>query len=119
MNPYKGDPLPQGAKVGCIACSEPLYFLPDSYPLAFHCGNGHFLTVPDLLDGYLPQDRKAPMPALELWKQNAILFHRLAAQAMEGGHALVAADFQETAGRIDQWVAQLRTLLHHDKRPAG
>ncbi len=115
----KGAPLPQEAEVGCIACGKPLYFLPHSYPLAFHCENGHFLTVKDLLDEFLPGDRKPPAPALEFWGQKAVLFHQLAARALEQGHALIAADFQETAGRIDHWIVQLRTLLHLDGRSAG
>jgi len=115
----KGDPLPREAEVCCIACGGPLYFLPHSYPLAFHCGNGHFLTVRDLLDEYLPRDKQPPPSALEFWGQKAILFHQLAARALQGGHALIAADFQETAGRIEQWIVQLRTLLHLDDRSSG
>jgi hypothetical protein len=103
--------LPREADVHCIACGSALYFLPDSYPLAFHCENGHFLTIQDLLDEFLPLGRAPDAPALEFWERNARLLHQLAAQALEQRHALNAADFQDSACRIDRWVAQLRMLL--------
>ena len=106
-----GDPIPLEAEVHCIACGNPLSFLPDSYPLAFHCEGGHWLTMQDLLDEGFPRPEGAPAAALTFWARQALLLHRLAGQALERGHAFIAADFQETAGRIDNWVAQLRTLL--------
>ena len=106
-----GDLLPQEADVHCIACGSDLYFLPDSYPLAFHCMNGHYLTIQDLLDQFLPLTRAPSIPTLEVWERGARVLHELAAQSLQQRHALNAADFQETAGRIDRWVAQLRLLL--------
>jgi len=106
-----GDPLPAEADVHCIACGSELYFLPDSYPLAFHCVEGHFLTIQDLLHEFLPLGKAPEVPNLEFWERSARLLHQLAARALELRHVLNAADFQEMAIRIDRWVAQLRTLL--------
>jgi hypothetical protein len=114
-----GIPLPEDADVCCIACGEPLYFLPDSYPLVFHCEGGHFLTVRDLLDESLPLAKKPRRPALECWRRKSLLFEDLAGQALLGGHALVAADLQETAGLIDMWAASLIKLLGPDAPSAS
>jgi hypothetical protein len=106
-----GDPLPQEADVHCIACDGDLFFLPDCYPLTFHCENGHFLTIRDLLDEFLPLGKTPNAPALEFWERSARLLHQLAGRALEQRHALNAADFKESADRIDQWTRQLRMLL--------
>jgi len=106
-----GDLLPREAGVHCIACGDELYFLPDSYPLAFHCQSGHFLTIQDLLDEFLPLGKTPDSLDLEFWERSARLLHQLAARAMEERHALNAADFQDTADRITRWVAQLRLLV--------
>ena len=111
-----GDPLPAEVDVRCIACGGGLYFLPDSYPLVFHCELGHFLTIEDLLDEFLPLGKTPIAPDLEFWERGARMLHELAARALEGGHALNAADFQDTAGRIDRWVGQLRLLLPRTSR---
>lgn len=106
-----GVPLPEAFEARCLACSGPLYFNPDSYPLVLHCGSGHFLTVQDLLDASLPPGRTPPTAALQTWEQRCRLFEDLARDALVGGHALAAADLQETALRIDLWVLNLRKLL--------
>ena len=106
-----GDPLPRDVDVTCIACGGDLYFLPDSYPLAFHCVQGHFLTIQDLLHEFLPLGKAPAAPNLEFWERSARLLHQLAARSLELHHALNAADFQDTANRIDRWVSQLRVLL--------
>jgi hypothetical protein len=98
-------------QVRCVVCEETLHFLPDSYPLAFHCENGHFWTVQDLLDEFMPLGKTPPPSALEYWQRVSRQFHDLAARAHQGGHTLVAADFQETAVRIDEWERALRRLL--------
>jgi hypothetical protein len=114
-----GDPLPAEVDVHCIACGSGLYLLPDSYPLVFHCEQGHFLTIQDLLDEFLPLGRTPKTPDLEFWERGARMLHQLAARALEGGHALNAADFKDTAGRVDRWVAQLRLLLPRTAPGAG
>jgi hypothetical protein len=114
-----GELLPRDAEVRCIACGDSIYFLPDSYPLAFHCENGHFLTVQDLLEEYLPAE-KTPQPcALEYWESKSRLLQELARRALSGGYALIAADFQETAGRIDGWGKNLQKLLAGNPGPVG
>jgi hypothetical protein len=116
MRQLGGDRLE--AEIRCLACGDSLYFLPDSYPLVFHCEGGHFLTIRDLLDEALPAGR-APLPdALTHWGHKAQVLHQLAARSLERGQILVAADFQETAGRIDQWIQQLRALLPHGAAPS-
>jgi len=117
---WGGVPLPKDAEVRCIACGNPLYFFPDCYPLAFHCEDGHFQTVRDLLDELLPL-RKAPQPtALEHWRRKSLLLEELAGRALTGGHALAAADLLETADRITCWVHSLRKLLDpHRAHPAA
>jgi len=101
----------EDTQVRCVVCEGPLYFLPDSYPLAFHCESGHFWTVQDLLDEFMPLGKTPPPSALEYWQRVARQFHELAARALQGRHTLVAADFQETAVRIDGWERALRRLL--------
>jgi hypothetical protein len=114
-----GDPLPRDVDVRCIACGDPLYFLPDSYPLVFHCGSGHFLTVQDLLDDSVPLG-KGPRPAaLEYWRGKSRLLQELAGHALSSGNALAAADLQETAERIVQWTRSLRKLLGPDSTSAA
>ena len=105
------DPVPGEVEVRCIACGRPLSFLPDSYPLVFHCGTGHFWTIQDLLDEELPQGKGTPMAAVEFWARKAGHLRGLAASSLGRGHAFIAADLQDTARRIDQWVTQLRGLL--------
>ena len=106
-----GKPVPGETDVRCIACGKSLFFLPDSYPLVFHCEDGHFLTIQDLLDEELPQGKTAPTAALEFWTRKAGHLRALAASSLGLGHAFIAADLQDTAGRIDQWVTQLKGLL--------
>jgi hypothetical protein len=101
----------EDTQVRCVVCAGALYFLPDSYPLAFHCEDGHFWTVKDLLDEFMPLGKTPPPSALEYWQRVARQFHELAARAHQGRHPLVAADFKETAVRIDQWEQALRRLL--------
>jgi hypothetical protein len=103
------DPLPLEI-VGCIACDTQLYFLPDSYPLVFHCGNGHCFTITDLLDDPHLLDRMSRGSTVKCWEGKAYLLHDLAGRALRNGNAFTAADFQEAAGRFDNWVAQLRAL---------
>src|SRR5438045_405823 len=98
-------------EVDCIACGGSLYFLPDSYPLAFTCRKGHFMTLKDILDKLLLPGEAPSESALQCWEGKAMLLHRLAARALKAGHAFTAADFQETANRVDEWVAKLRVLL--------
>src|SRR6516162_7113196 len=97
--------------VGCIACGGFLYFLPDSYPLAFRCQIGHFLTLKDLLDQLLLPEKGASLRPVKWWESKALLLHRLAGRALKSGHALSAADFQDAASRIDQWASALQVLL--------
>jgi hypothetical protein len=106
-----GESLPEGARIDCNACGGTLYYFPDSYPLAFHCESGHFFTVRDLLDELLAHGRNAPTSTLQSWRGNAMLLRQMAGRALEGGHAFAAADLQETAHRIDLWVAKLQVLL--------
>ena len=101
--------------VHCITCDRAVYFWPDSYPLAFHCEKGHFLTLSDLLNDALADP---PAPALELWPKRSSLLRRLASQSLERGHAFAAADFQEAANRVDRWVQNLRALLSKSHIPA-
>ena len=99
------------ADIRCIACGGFLYFMPDSYPLAFQCQSGHFLTLKDLLDALLlPEDAPSEGTAND-WGGKALLLHRLAGRALKNGHPLAAADFQEAALRVDQWVSKLRRLV--------
>jgi hypothetical protein len=97
----KGLPLPTDAEVRCVACGGPLRFDPTSYPLLFRCENTHALTIEDLLDEVPPRH----------WRDTCRLLQALAGEALRGGHALAAADLQETADRFDQWLASLRKLL--------
>ena len=97
----KGVPLPNDAEVRCVACGSPLRFDPSSYPLIFRCESGHSLTIQDLLDEVPPRH----------WRETCGLLQQLAGEALSSGHALAAADLQETADRFDQWLASLRKLL--------
>lgn len=103
--------LPEGVDACCIACSSPLYFIPDSYPLSFHCRNGHYLTLTDLLDDLLSTRKKHTPSTLDCWRARACLLHELAKRALQSGHAFAAADYQDAANRLDQWVTKLRALL--------
>ena len=103
------DPLPHEV-VGCFACGSQLYFLPDSYPLVIHCGNGHFFTITDLLDDPLLLERMSRGSTVKCREGKAFLLHELAGRALNHGDVFTAADIQEAAGRIDTWVAQLRAL---------
>jgi hypothetical protein len=103
--------LPEVEQAHCVVCEGSLYFLPDSYPLAFHCNNGHFWTVQDLLDEFMSLGKTPPSSALEYWQRVSRRFHELAARAHQAQQTLVAADFQEAAVRIDQWEQALRRML--------
>ena len=99
--------LPEQPDVCCIACNKALYFFPDFYPLAFYCAGGHFQTIEDLLDQSLSAEKNS---TLESWKKKALVLHDLTRRALSSGHALVAADLQDAAHRIDGWVANLEKL---------
>jgi hypothetical protein len=100
--------LPRDTEVHCISCGGALFFLPDAYPLAFHCDQGHFQTIRELLDGSSLQGHRPPAGALEYWGAKSVLLYQMAASALEQGHVFLAADFQETADRIDLWVSFLK-----------
>jgi hypothetical protein len=84
---------------------------PDADPLAFRCAGGHSLTLDALLHDALLRGDQSPASAFELWPQKVILLQRLARQALALGKTLVAAELQDSANRIDQWVSNLRVLL--------
>ncbi len=104
-------PLLEEPDVFCPACGRSIAVRPHSYPLAFHCEGGHSLTLEDLLNDSLLRGEKSPATAFELWPQKVLLLRRLARRVLALGNALVAADLQESANRIDQWVSNLRALL--------
>lgn len=95
----------------CNACDGALFFLPDAYPLVFRCHNGHFLTLGDLLDRLLSRDPGTSATVEVGWTETAVFLHKLAARALQCGHAFAAADFQDAATRVDRWVITLRTLV--------
>ena len=95
-----------------MLCDRTLYFLSDSYPLAFRCEMGHFLTLTDLLQDALTDP---PARALEQWPRRARLLRQLAARSSERGHTFAAADFQEAANRIDRWVQSLRRMISENR----
>jgi hypothetical protein len=98
----------------CLACNQAVAFQPDLHPLSFHCVAGHSLTLQDLLDDALLRGEKSPAFAFDLWPQKVMLLRRLAGQALVMGQGLAAADLQEAANRIDQWVSNLRVLLSRE-----
>jgi len=104
-----------GLGVACSTCDRPLRFIPDCYPLVFRCENAHQFTLEAILDQELPTavffcDRR-PWSTLRNWEKRAQLFHSLSGCALRNGHALVAADFKETANRYEGWISSLGTLL--------
>lgn len=113
------NPLSEDGSITCIACNGALSFLPYSYPFTFGCDQGHFLTLQALFDAFLLQDEQLPgLSALECWERKATLLRLLAQRALEVGHVLTAADFQEVASRIDHWVSTLRSMIPHDDSEA-
>lgn len=97
--------------VECIVCGGPLTFFPDSYPLVFICDQGHGQTLRDVLDNLL-LDRKLPRTStVDFWEERIVLLRGLAARALRQGQIFAAADFQEAAGWVEQWVQTLRALL--------
>jgi hypothetical protein len=111
MSALGSEVLPEGPEVCCIACGRALYFFPDFYPLAFYCIGGHFQTIDDLLDETPSAGNSPRHSALEYWKKKALVLHDLSRRALAGGHALVAADLQEAADRVDGWGSNLEKLL--------
>ena len=104
-------PFLEDAEASCPACDRAIALQPSAYPLAFHCAGGHSLTLEDLLNDALLCGDRSPASAFELWPEKVILLRRLAGKALGLGNTLVAADLQEAATRIDQWVSNLRVLL--------
>jgi hypothetical protein len=104
-------PLSEDGSVSCIACGGRLSFLPYAYPFTFGCEQGHFLTLQTLLDVFLRQEQFQEISALECWERKSKLMRHLAKRALEIGHVLTAADFQEVAVRIDHWVSTLRSRM--------
>jgi hypothetical protein len=115
-------PSSGGLEAACLACDRPLSFLPDSYPLVFRCENGHCLTLRDLLDHDWPRETEIRLDLLEStlarWTARARMLHSLSGAALRYGHALIAADFKEAAGRIDGWTASLLSLRPKPAPPA-
>jgi hypothetical protein len=110
------DALTPDESVGCVVCGGRLGFLPYAYPFTFGCDRGHFMTLQSLLDVFLPQSQTQTPDAyaLECWERKSQLMRHLARRALEVGHVLTAADFQEVAVRIDHWVTALRTRKPHN-----
>lgn len=104
-------PLSEDGSVSCITCGSRLSFLPYAYPFTFGCDQGHFLTLQALLDVFLPQEQQSQTSTLECWERKSKLMRHLAKRALEIGHVLTAADFQEVAVRIDHWVSTLRGMM--------
>jgi hypothetical protein len=105
-----GNP-PELAALKCIACNHPVTFRPDAYPLAFHCKNGHIFTLTDLLNELPPRGTAPLASTLKGWEERVFQLHELAGTALQGGYAFHAADLQEAANRIDQWLSKLQSLL--------
>lgn len=111
-------PLSEDGSVSCIDCGSQLSFLPYAYPFTFGCERGHFLTLQTLLDVFLPQEHLPNLSTLECWDRKSQLMRHLARRALEVGHVLTAADFQEVAVRIDHWVTTLRNMTPHNESEA-
>jgi hypothetical protein len=111
MSALGNEVLPEQPEVCCIACGKVLYFFPDFYPLAFYCIGGHFQTIDDLLDETLSAGKAPGHSVPGYWKKKALILHDLSRRALAGGHALVAADLQDAANRVDGWGAALEKLL--------
>lgn len=109
--PSPADALLRGAGLDCVVCRGSLTLLPDFYPLAFHCEKGHFLTLTDLLDAFLSHGFATAGSTMECWQSKAVLLREFSARALKNGHTFMAADLQEAAQRVDNWVGKLRTLL--------
>jgi len=99
----------------CPACNEHLSLVPDCHPLVFRCGNGHLLTLENLLERDFPRrplgSRELPWLTLLTWETRGRMLHHLAGRALRDGRILAAADLQEMADRIGRWASSLRTLL--------
>jgi len=104
-------PVSEDGSVACTACGGRLSFLQYAYPFTFGCDRGHFLTLQALLDAFLHQEQLPETSALECWDRKSRLMRHLAKGALEAGHVLTAADFQEVAVRIDHWVSTLRNMM--------
>jgi len=108
--PQRG-PISEDGSVSCVSCGGRLSFLSYGYPFTFGCERGHFLTLQSLLDVFLPQEQSEEASALECWERKSRLMRHLAKHALQLGHVLTAADFQEAAVRIDHWVSTLRSMM--------
>ena len=101
----------RGYSVECIAWRATLQFVPNSYPLVFRCGRGHYQTLRDIFDELLLH-RKAPsLSTVECWEERRQFLRRLAAEALRDGYVFTAADFQEAATWVEDWTGKLRQLL--------
>ena len=99
------------AEISCQACQEPLALVPDSQPLLFHCDEGHYFTLGELLDGIHARGLVQLVAELRTWRKRALEFYRLAGWALSNGHAFAAADLQEAGRRIDERIVALGTVV--------
>ena len=97
--------------VDCIVCGGELNFAPDAYPLVFRCNEGHGQTLRDVLDELLLHRKSPRASTVDFWEERSLLLRGLAGRALREGHVFAAADFQEAAGWVEQWVDSLRLLL--------
>jgi|SRR5882672_614033 len=104
--------IPSGRlSVECIVCGGALNFRPEYYPLVFRCENGHSQTLRDILDELLLHRKTPHASTVECWEERMLLLRGLAEHALRRGQIFAAADFQEAAGWVEQWVRMLRLLL--------
>src|SRR5687767_1525901 len=98
-------------EITCHACLEALALVPDSRPLLFHCAEGHYYTLSQLLDGIHARGLVQLVAELRTWRKRAIEFYRLAGWALSNGHAFAAADLQDAGRRIDERIVTLGSAL--------
>lgn len=100
----------EATPIECIVCGGALRFFPDLYPLVFHCDGGHSQTLWDILDELLLHRKQPSASTVDYWKQKTVLLRSLAGKALRRGAILTAADLQEAASRVAQWVEKLEQL---------
>lgn len=99
--------------VSCRKCHSPLRL--NFHPLLLRCEHDHLQTLEEALHHDLREgdcERGViPWSMIRVWEHQARKLHELSGCAYVNGDSLVAADFQEAAHRIEDWMASLSTVM--------
>jgi two-component system chemotaxis response regulator CheB len=103
----------------CPECHGPLWEMNDRSLVRFRCRTGHAFTAESMLSGQAEAVEDALWLAINTLEERALVSDRLAADARNRQHSLMAARFAENAQEARQQAEIIRRVVLQTAGAAG